>query len=309
MKLNFRITRRAALLAAVSITAAAYAAGAPKNIVLIAGRPSHPPGEHEHNAGVLLFEKCLASVPGVKVTHHLSGEWPAQDEFDGAAAVLIYSDGGGGHPALQGDRLQQLDALIKKGVGFGVVHYACEPTKEKGQKEFLDWIGGCFEINWSVNPHWEAEFKELPDHPVTRGVKPFKMNDEWYFHMRFREGMKGVKGILTAVAPESTMSRPDGAHSGNPAAREAVKRGEAQHMMWVCERSDGGRGFGFTGGHFHKNWGQDDFRKVVLNAILWIAKVEVPAGGVQSTVTEDDLKANLDSKPPRKPRPAKGGKK
>jgi len=309
MRLSFRINRRAASLAAVLMAATALATGAPKNIVLIAGRPSHPPGEHEHNAGVLLFEKCLASVPGVKVTHHLSGEWPAQDEFDRAAAVVIYSDGGGGHPALQDNRLQQLDALVKKGVGFGVVHYACEPTKEKGQKEFLDWIGGCFEIHWSVNPHWEAEFKQLPDHPVTRGVRPFKMHDEWYFHMRFREGMKGVKAILSAVAPESTLSRPDGPHSGNPAAREAVKKGAPQHLMWVCERDDGGRGFGFTGGHFHKNWAHDDFRTVVLNAILWIAKVEVPAGGVQSRVTEEDLKANLDSKPPRPLRPAKAAKK
>jgi len=23
---------------------------------------------------------------------------------------------------------------------------------------------------------------------------------------------------------------------------------------WVIERKDGGRGFGFTGGHFHTNW-------------------------------------------------------
>ena len=270
-------------------------------IILIAGRPSHGPGEHEHNAGVLLFKKCLAGVPGVTVTQHLSGEWPEPGEFDGAAAVLIYSDGGGGHPALQGDRLQQLDALVKKGVGFGVVHYACEPTILKGQKEFLDWIGGCFEINWSVNPHWEADYKTLPNHPVTRGVKPFKINDEWYFHMRFREGMKGVTAILSAVAPESTMKRKDGPHEGNPAARDAVKNGEPQHMMWVAENTGGSRGFGFTGGHYHRNWANGDFRKIVLNAILWIARVEVPADGVQSSPTEDELKANLDSKPPRKP--------
>ena len=43
-------------------------------------------------------------------------------------------------------------------------------------------------------------------------------------------------------------------------------------------------------------WGNEDFRKVVLNAILWIAKVEVPQNGVQSQVTPDELKANLDSK-------------
>jgi hypothetical protein len=35
---------------------------------------------------------------------------------------------------------------------------------------------------------------------------------------------------------------------------------------------------------------------LVLNGILWVAHAEVPAGGVQSTVTEEQLKANLDSK-------------
>jgi len=35
----------------------------------------------------------------------------------------------------------------------------------------------------------------------------------------------------------------------------------------------------------------------VLNAILWTAKAEVPANGVESTVTDADLQANLDPKP------------
>jgi type 1 glutamine amidotransferase len=198
--------------------------------------------------------------------------------------------------ALQGSRLEQLGALMKKGVGFGCIHYACEPTTEKGNKEFRDWIGGCFETFWSVNPHWDANFKSLPNHPITRGVKAFSMRDEWYFHMRFRDGMRGVTPILSDVPPESTMSRGDGPHSGNPAVREAVKRGEPQHVAWAAERPNGGRGFGFTGGHFHKNWGHDDFRKVVLNAILWIAKADVPAGGVDSKVTPEQLAANQDDK-------------
>ena len=66
--------------------------------------------------------------------------------------------------------------------------------------------------------------------------------------------------------------------------------------MWTVERADGGRGFGFTGGHFHDNWGNDDFRKVLLNGLLWIAKVEVPSDGVASSVTKSDLDANLDPK-------------
>jgi type 1 glutamine amidotransferase len=93
------------------------------------------------------------------------------------------------------------------------------------------------------------------------------------------------------------MSRPDGHHSGNPAVRESVKNKEKQHVAWACERADGGRGFGFTGGHFHRGWANNDQRKLVLNAILWTAKADVPGAGVGSIVTDEDMKANLDLKP------------
>jgi type 1 glutamine amidotransferase len=267
-----------------------------KRIVMIAGKPSHGPGEHEHRAGLLLFQKCLAGFPGIQVEVYTNG-WPSDSEvLKGAVAVVIYSDGGGGHPALQDDHLQQLGALMKQGVGLACIHYAVEPTIEKGQREFLDWIGGCFEINRSVNPVWAADFKTLPDHPIARGVKPFKLKDEWYFNMHFRDGMKGVTPILTAVPTPDTMSRTDGPHEGNPGVRAAVQHGETQTVAWASERPDGGRGFGFTGGHYHRNWGDDNFRKVVLNGILWVAKVEVPPDGVNSTVTAADLTQNLDPK-------------
>jgi hypothetical protein len=132
-------------------------------------------------------------------------------------------------------------------------------------------------------------------------VEPFAINDEWYFHMRFRDGMRGVTPILTAIPPESTTSRPDGPHSGNPAVLEAVKNREPQHVAWAYERPDGGRGFGWTGAHHHRNWGDDRFRKLVLNAILWTAKIEVPTTGFESRVTEAELLANLDEKGGRKP--------
>lgn len=286
------------LAAAVVLNVNALAAD--KKIVFIAGVASHGPGEHEHRAGCLLLKSCLDQAGGVTSVVYSNG-WPADaTAFDGVAAIVIYADGGGGHPFLQGERLKTIGALMDKGVGLACLHYAVEPTKENGEKEFLDWIGGAFEINWSVNPHWVAEFKTLPKHPVTRGVNPFKIRDEWYFHMRFRDGMQCVTPILSAVAPESTMERPDGLHSGNPAVREAVKRGEPQHMAWAVERADGGRGFGFTGSHFHRNWGNDEFRKLVLNAILWVAKADVPKGGVTSTVREEMLAQNLDDKGGRK---------
>lgn len=304
MKCSPALLRALGALALVSLAAFPLAA-AESRVLLIAGPPSHGPGAHEHNAGVLLLQRCLAGVPGLRAEISLNG-WPTDPAaFTGVAAVVLYCDGGEKHLALAGNRLATLAALTRRGVGFGCIHYAVEPTKQKGQAEFLDWLGGAFEIDWSVNPHWDARFHSLPDHPVTRGVKPFTLRDEWYFNLRFREAREGVTPILVAVPDASTVSRPDGHHSGNPAVRALVAKGESTVVAWVRERADGGRGFGFTGAHYHANWGHEDFRRLVLNAIVWLARLEVPAGGVSSTVTAADLAANLDVKPAPKAKAAK----
>jgi type 1 glutamine amidotransferase len=291
---------RKGLVALAALLICASAQAVDKKIVLIAGSISHGAGEHEFRAGCLLLQQWLQSVPGITTAVYSNG-WPDKaDAFENASAIFIYCDGGDGHPAIRPDRLKLLGDLMAKGVGLGCAHYAVEVPKDKGGPEFLKWIGGYFETYHSVNPHWDANFTELPQHPITHGVKPFKIRDEWYYHMRFPEGMKGVTPILTAVPPDSTRGKEgtNDAHGGNPEVQK--HKGEPEHVMWAIERPDGGRGFGLTGGHFHKNWGNENFRKTVLNAILWTAKVEVPASGIESSVTQDELKQNLDDKSDKK---------
>ncbi len=268
---------------------------ADKKIVLLAGKQSHGPGDHEFRAGSLLLQKCLNGVPGVTSVVYSNG-WPADPSaFDGAAAVLIYADGGGGHPAIQGERMKFIDDLAKKGVGIGCAHYGVEVPKGDPGTAMLDWIGGYYEHSFSCNPMWSPEFKSFPNHPVTRGVKPFSVLDEWYFNMRFRPEVKGLTPILVAKCPDDVRDGPYVYPKGPyPHIMEASGRDEV--MMWVLERPNGGRGFGFTGGHRHVNWGDENFRKVVLNALLWIARAEVPADGVGSEITADELKQNLDPK-------------
>ena len=267
-----------------------------KKIVLIAGPQSHGYNGHEHNAGCLLLEKYLnASNTGVVATTYRSG-WPKDPTaFDNADAVCVFSDGGGGHPVMR--HLDEMDALAAKGVGVAMLHYAVEVPKGGAGDLMVKWTGGYFETFWSVNPHWKAEFKQFPDHPVARGLKPFAIDDEWYYHMRFPDDMKNVTPILTAVPPDSTRERPDDAHGGNPTVR--ARKGMPEHLAWVIERPDGGRGFGFTGGHWHHNWAEPNFRTVVLNALVWVAGKDVPEGGVPSwTPSIDELKANQDYEQP-----------
>lgn len=291
MKLNHFVQLLGLALLGSIMTAGA----ADKKLVLIAGKVSHGPAEHEFRAGCLLLKKCLDSVPGL-ATVVFSNGWPQETSaLEGADGVFIYSDGGGGNPALQGDHARILGDLTKKGVGLGFGHYGVEVPKDKGGQLFQDWIGGYYQDHFSCNPMWAPDYQKFPDHPITRGVKPFSLKDEWYFNMNFRPDMRGVTPILVAKPSDKVRDGPYVWPAG-PYPHIQANKGRDEVMMWCVERPDGGRGFGWTGGHYHKNWSNESYRKVVLNALVWLVKMEVPAGGVSCAVSEDDLKLNLDPK-------------
>lgn len=283
-------------------------------LVLIAGKPSHPPGMHEFRAGTILLEKCLQGVPNLVVDRHEMGWVRDEKTFADADAVVIYADGGGKHPAVVEGHLETLRGLMAKGVGLGCMHYGVEVVPDQAGKEFQAWLGGHYENAFSCNPIWEANYTSLPQHEVTRGVQPFATKDEWYFQMRFRpafsDGIAPAKDGAEVFAPILTASPTDATRDGpyvypkGPYPHIQAEKGQGETMMWTVERQDGGRGFGFTGGHFHDNWGNDQVRKVVLNALVWVTKAAVPANGVESKLAPEDLKANLDPKPQPKPKSA-----
>ncbi len=303
-----RWTRMSGLLIAVAIVASAhFVHGANKRIVLIAGKPSHPAGEHEFRAGSLLLQKALSGVSGVTVDVYTNG-WPSKTvdgavvddnaALDGADAVLIYADGGAGHPAIQRDHMKVIDALAAKGVGLGFAHYGVEVPAGAPGEAMQRWNAGYYETNFSVNPMWTPTFDALPNHPVTRGVRPFGNRDEWYFNMRWTADAAAkarITPILTSKPSDDVRKGPYVFPAG-PYPHIIADSGKVETMMWVYERPDGGRSFGFTGGHTHTNWGDVNQRKVVLNALLWIAKVEVPPRGVEDAIAPADLTVNLDVK-------------
>ena len=263
-------------------------------VVFISGKPSHGRLAHEHRAGNMILAKGLNEsglpIEAVVVPHY--GYPKDESILNGADTIVVFCTGHGGH--VLNPKLKQFDALMKKGIGVVMIHWATEAIKGDPGNKFLEWMGGFCDLNWSVNPHWTPNFK-AQKHPIWNGVKPFSVNDEWYYHMRFVKDLKGVIPILTDVPLAKTLKRPDGARSGNPAVRKAVANGESQHVAWAYERPDGARGFGFTGGHVHMNWQHDDNRKLMLNAILWTANVEIPKGGVPSkTPSKEEMHSNLD---------------
>jgi len=281
-------------LTLVSLSASAVAEN---KIVFLAGSRSHGPGEHEFYAGCQILAKALNEQSGLDVKAEVIKGWPADESvLDNAKAIVIYADG----TSVVGKGWEKMDALAKKGKGIMFMHYAVHPNAPEGEKYYRPWIGGAFETGWSVNPHWVADLQALPNHAVSRGIAgPVEAYDEFYYHMRFRPARGEVLDLVTATPTRERVKRYINLWNEYGVA----ELGKPQSLMWGVERPDGGRGVGFTGGHYHRNWAVDGFRKLALNAIVWTAGMEVPKDGVRSkSVTEDELNANLDDKGANKPR-------
>ena len=94
--------------------------------------------------------------------------------FEGARALVFYMDGGPTHPIIQGDHLQKIGRLMKKGVGLACLHYAVEVPKDKGGKEFLEWLGGYYETGYSQNPiNYVAVKQAVAEAPDLARVEQF----------------------------------------------------------------------------------------------------------------------------------------
>ncbi len=287
-------------------------------VLFVAGEASHGWNEHEFPEGCDLLAKALAKS-GRGFEAEVSLGWPSSvDTLSGVDAVVIYCDGGAKH-VLEG-RLAAVESLYESGVGIVFLHYALEPESEELAAFMTEAIGGYFDLDWSVNPVWEMKDPTLVELDVSAGVNPFEIKDEWYYHMRFRQD-GGYESLLSALPPMKSLGK-DGLRSGNPTIRAALEAGEKQHLAWRRVGEQGQRGFGFTGGHFHYNWNDDDFRKLVLNGIAWSAGVDVMQDGIVSnspniitykTIDEaiarnvlSDVKLHLSKKPQLLNTPGRG---
>jgi hypothetical protein len=265
-----------------------------KRIVFVADTAPHGGrGNHEFLAAAIYLARTInASYPNVYATVHTINKWPKDLDHADAIVVLLNHGRTAVNPAVE--------KAVARGAGFMAIHYGVEVNKGKEGEAYLKWMGGYFETFWSVNPTWAPDFKEIPKHETTRGVKPFKINDEWYYHMRFVDDMKGVTPVLSALPDVKTITgrwdgKQPGSHNGNEAVLADVKAGKPQVVAWAYERPDKGRGFGFTGLHFHANLADDNLRTLLLNAVAWVTKLDVPENGVPSkTLTRDQLEQLID---------------
>jgi hypothetical protein len=229
--------------------------------------------------------------PNAYAVVYTEDKWPR--DLSNADAIIVSLNHGG--KAAQDPLIK---AACERGAGYMAIHFGVEVNKGAQGDNYLAWMGGYFETFYSVNPTWKPEINIIGKHPTANGVKPFSIVDEWYYHMRFVDGMTGVTPILSAIPPLQTVHFKEGGkpsdRGGNADVLKAVQNKEPQAVAWAYTRKDGGRGFGFTGFHMYNNLANDSFRTTLLNGAAWVSGLEIPETGVPSTTpTKDELAAFL----------------
>jgi len=204
----------------------------------------------------------------VRVEYHLDG-WPHDEQtLEDADAIMVISDG------RDGDRFERRPFFVtrphatdcpqmRRGCGFYVSFFDIRAGCIR--EEILDWSGGYFDWETDGKRKWYSAITTkaadvvpaTPGHPILRGVGRFFPAEEFYYNIRFKPSDRALVPI------------------GRSALHGRTKRGMSSHglgrgRMRVGASARRAATFTTTGKH-------DNFRRMILNAIVWAAKVDVPA--------------------------------
>ena len=239
-----------------------------KRLLLIGGPyDHHPKGTHEYMAGMRIVAKCLENVDGLhtRITNSEDSWIEGPGMIAGADGIVLFREQGARWMQQAPDRVSAFEGLAKRGGGFVALHFGMGTVDPKYIDRFVALFGGCHggpdrrDGFFTINAHIAES-----QHPICRGLRDFKVNDEFYHRLKFVKTGTPVTSLIQGHIEDSD-----------------------ETVCWVWERDNGGRSFGFSGLHVHSNWKLPEYRRLVTHAILWTLKMPIPEEGVDVDVPDD----------------------
>jgi type 1 glutamine amidotransferase len=236
-----------------------------KTKVLFLGKdPDHPYGTHMYMHTCQMLAKCVELTPGTASI--VANGWPKDAKtLEGVKTIVIYTS-----PAaellLEGPHRGQVDDMMKKGVGLVTIHWASSVQQNNFERlgpTWLGYLGGTWVSNVGLSGGKSRLKQLIPEHPVCRGWKEYDIDDEYYLNPTIKQA--------------------------KPLLQVTERKGKDVIVAWAYERPDGGRAFGTTLGHPYSNFQREPFRRMIVNAILWSAHVDVPTQGAPVNLDEAEL--------------------
>lgn len=236
----------------------------PVKVLFIGKKPDHPFATHMYlHTGAMLAE-CLKLSGNIETV--VSDGWPEDaDELKGVRTIVLYMT-----PAaeflLDGPHRAEFEAMMKQGVGLVTLHWASsvhQKNFERLSETWMAYLGGTWVSNVGLHTGQSPLRQLAPQHPISRGWDEYEIHDEYYLNPTISENATPILQVMALNKPVI--------------------------VGWAFERSNGGRSFGTTLGHFYRNFQREPFRRMVLNSILWTANVDVPEQGARVDLPVKEL--------------------
>jgi putative heme-binding domain-containing protein len=213
----------------------------PLNVVLVAGKKDHGPGEHDYPAWQIQWGQLLAAAPNVNVS--VAWDFPSDEQINASDILIFFQKG-----TWNDDRAKQLDAYLARGGGAVYIHWAVNGDDRVA--DFSTRIGLASKGGSIGYRHGPLSLEmHNTDHPIVRNIDQLELYDESYW--RLTGDVKNVTLFATSA-----------------------EEGSATPQVWAYEKG-AGRVFVSIPGHY--SWTFDDpiFRVLLLRGILWTAKEPV----------------------------------
>lgn len=217
------------LLACLGLTTTLHAAVGPLRVLFLGHESQH------HNSGAYL--PLLMRAVGRDAIYFDYVTTPSALNTETLArydAVMVYAN----HNEMKPDQFEALNAFVESGHGFLPIH--CASACFGNDPRFIALVGGRFQS------HKDGVFKSIflaKDHPILQGVSEYETWDETYVHDQINTQGR------TLLA-----ERVEGDH----------------HEPWTWVRNQGqGRVFYTASGHDERTWKNEQFQKMLRNAIVW----------------------------------------
>ena len=261
---SLRMPWMAGLLLVLAAGLAAAQEKSATKILFIGKEPDHPYGSHMYLHTCNVLAKCVELTPGIETV--ASSGWPDDAaKLKGVQAIVVYTS-----PAaellLDGGHRDEVDRLMKNGVGLVTLHWASSVNKanlERLGPTWLSYLGGTWVSNVGLSGGKSMLKQVARDHPIYRGWQEYEIEDEYYLNPTIEKA--------------------------SPLLQVRETSGKDVIVGWTYERDGGGRSFATTLGHPYKNFQDERFRRMIVNGILWSARVEVPKDGSPVNIGEEAL--------------------
>jgi type 1 glutamine amidotransferase len=238
-------------------------------LLIGAGPDGHPYSTHEFMAGVNLLAKLLAKAPSLQtIVVKAEGKWEEGPQLlDAADAAVLFVGQGAAWIQQDAARLQAFERLAARGGGLTTLHWGMGTKDPQYIEKFVNMFGGCH--GGPDRKYKVVKVAAQPgdnQHPISRGIATFEVEDEFYYALKVPQRAGGIVPVIQVPID-----------------------GKNQTVGWAWERPGGGRSFGYSGCHFHRNWELSEYRRLVAQGVLWTLGRTIPKSGMNVDVSASDL--------------------